>query len=293
MSKKSEEIRLTPDFPHRLEIELVSDCNLRCKYCPRHYISNLKGYIKFELFEKIVDEACRYPETVMVLHRRGESMLHPQFKDMLYYIAGKFKEVQMATNATLLNENKFRPIVDSLTFLSFSLDAKETYEQTRIPANYHKVEEKILKFLKFNGGRIKTQASMVKTDNTPIEYCENFKNTWRNRVDRVRIYEEHSRDGKFGALKNPRKIRKPCVMPFYELLIYDSGSVGRCNHDWNGDSMGDVNSETISEIWHNNKYNNLRKQHHILDLNDPVCMNCDSWYPEMGNQGTGEVEEKI
>ena len=279
------------DFPQRLEVELVSDCNLRCVYCPRHYVNNLKGYMNFELFKKIIDEAKVYRDMIFVLHRRGESMLHPQFNKMLDYISGKFKEVQMATNATVLSKDKFSSIVKALNFLSFSLDTPERFNQTRVPAKYEKVEKNILDFLEFNQGRVKTQASMVKTAQTTEEMVEEFISIWKDRVDRVRIYEEHSSDGNFGSLKNPRAERKPCVMPIYEMLIYDNGKVARCNHDWDSDGMGDVNKNSIKEIWHNQKYEDLRKQHLRLKLTDPICSKCDSWYPEIGNQATGKVIE--
>lgn len=282
---------IAPSFPKRLEVELVSDCNLKCTYCPRHFVNELTGYMDLELFKKIVDEATPYEDTIFVLHRRGESMLHPQFNEMLNYIAGKFKEVQMATNATKLTEDKFDAIINGLDFLSFSLDTPERFNQTRLPAKYEKVEAKILKFLEYNQGRVKTQASMVKTNETTDEMCENFTNIWKNRVDRVRIYEEHSTDGNFGSLKNPRSERKPCVMPIYEMLIYDNGVAARCNHDWDSDGMGDVSKNTLKEVWMNEKYVDLRQQHLTQMLTDPVCSKCDSWYPEIGNQGTGKVVE--
>ena len=280
------------EFPKRLEIELVSSCNLRCTYCPRHYLRNLSGQMDFDLFRKIVDEASAYPGTIIALHRRGESLLHPRFNDMANYIAGKFKEVQLATNATLLTEDKFEPIVKGLNFLSFSLDTPANYDRTRIPARYDDVEDKIMNFLRFNKGRVKTQASMVRTEATKDKDAETFKDIWQGRVDRVRIYEEHSVGGVFGAMRNPRKIRKTCVMPFYELLIYDNGNVGRCNHDWDGEPMGNVNGSTIAEIWRNPKYANLRSQQLSLALSDEVCKNCDCWYAEIGKQGTGDVIER-
>jgi len=281
----------TPDFPLRLEIELVSDCNLKCTYCPRHLVNELTGYMTLELFKKIIDEAEPHPETTLVLHRRGESMLHPEFNDMLNYVVGKFKEVQMATNATILNPDKYQSIVDGLDFLSFSLDTPDRFNITRLPARYEKVEAKILDFLKFNQGRVKTQASMVKTQDTTKEMCQEFIGIWENKVDRVRIYEEHSTDGNFGSLVNPRSERKPCMMPVYEMLIYDTGVIARCNHDWDSDGMGDVTKNTLSEIWHSDKYKNLRWQHIEQKLTDPVCSTCDSWYPEIGKQDTGEVIE--
>jgi len=281
-----------PEFPRRLEIELVSSCNLRCTYCPRHYLDNLNGYIDFGLFKKIVDEASAYPETIIVLHRRGESLLHPRFNEMLDYISGKFKEVQLATNATLLTGEKFESLVKGLNFLSFSLDTPDNYDKTRVPARYEAVESKIMKFLAFNKGKVKTQASMVRTGKTEEKDLDLFKEIWNGRVDRVRIYEEHSVGGVFGAMKNVRKNRKACVMPFYELLIYDNGRVGRCNHDWNGEPMGNVNVSTIAEIWHSQRYAKLRNEQQDLALNDEVCKNCDSWYAEIGKQGTGDVIEK-
>ena len=284
-----------PNFPQRIEIELVSDCNLRCTYCPRHYINELKGYIDFDLYKKIINEAVPYPETIIVLHRRGESMLHPDFNKMLELVANRFKEVQMATNATLLSKDKYEAIVNGLTFLSFSLDTPSNFNKTRVPANYSKVESKILNFLNYNKGRVKTQASMVRTINTSEKECIEFKQIWNDRVDRVRIYEEHSSDGNFGSLKNPREKRRACIMPFYEILVYDSGNVARCNHDWGSDnlaSMGDLTKQSVKEIWCGEKYKKLRHQHKQLQFNDSVCAKCDCWYPEAGMQGTGETVEK-
>ena len=276
-------------IPKRIEIELVSDCNLRCTYCPRHYVNNLKGYINFNLYKKIIDEIRKF-NPILVLHRRGESMLHPQFNEILNYLNGDFKEVQLATNATMLSKDKYEAIVNNLTFISFSLDTKNSFDKTRIPAKYEVVTKKILDFLDFNQGKITTQISMVDVGQ-PKEEIEEFKEFWKNKVDRVRIYEAHSNNGEFGKLQNPRKERKPCIMPSYQMTIYENGIVARCNHDWDSDGMGDVTKNSLIEIFNNKKYKDLRNQHQTLNITDKVCSKCDSWYPEEKNQGTGEVVE--
>lgn len=279
------------DFPRRVEIELASACNLHCSYCPRNHLDHLKGFMEPQLFRRIIDEAAGHPDTILVLHRRGESLLHPDFAVMCAYVRGKFKDVQLATNATLLDEERSQAIIGAVTFVSFSIDVPETFNKTRSPARYEEVESKISRFLALNKGKVKTQVSMVRTEKTSQQDIELFKEIWKGRVDRIRIYEEHSSDGKFGSLRQKRGRRVPCVMPFYELLIYCDGKVGRCNHDWNGAALGDLRSSTIKEIWQSPAYASLRSQHKSLEIRDEVCKNCDSWYPEIGRQGTGVTIE--
>lgn len=279
------------DFPKRVEIEIASACNLRCSYCPRRHMEELAGFIDMGLFKKIIDEASEYPDTTLVLHRRGESLLHKNFKDICDMVKGRFKEVQIATNATLLNEAKSKKIIEAIDFISFSIDSPRSFDKTRAPAKYENVESNVLKFLDINKGKVKTQVSMVQTTETDPEDAHIFKELWHGKVDRIRIYEEHSRDGKFGSLNKKRPVRLPCVMPFYELLIYCDGKIGRCNHDWESSPMGDANTASIKQIWKNSLYTSLRKQHTDLDITDEVCKGCDSWYPSIGDQGTGEAIE--
>jgi MoaA/NifB/PqqE/SkfB family radical SAM enzyme len=206
------------EFPQRVEIELAGACNLRCTYCPRKYLKRLDGFIDFSLCKRIIDELAGYPQTVLVLHRRGESLLHPDFIRICNYVQGKFNTVQLATNAVLLDDTKSKAIIDALHFISFSIDIPDVFSITRIPAKYDEVEAKILRFLDLNKKKILTQVSMVRTDDTPPDNPEIFKKIWEGKVDRVRIYEEHSADGNFGSLSKKRCKRAPCVMPFYEML---------------------------------------------------------------------------
>jgi len=56
--------------------------------------------------------------------------------------------------------------------------------------------------------------------------------------------------------------------------------------------MGNANTNTLVDIWEGDKYRALRFEQLSLDLKDSICSNCDSWYPEIGRQGTGEAYEK-
>ena len=134
------------DFPKRIEIELSNKCNLNCFYCPRRFLVDRDGFIDYNLFKNIIDEIKAYPESILVLHRRGESLLHPNFTEMLNYVKGKFKKVQLATNATFMDHEKAKIMIECLDFISFSLDIPERYEKIK-GIDYQKVLKNIDYFL--------------------------------------------------------------------------------------------------------------------------------------------------
>lgn len=278
------------EFPERIEIELSSTCNLNCTYCPRRYVDGLGGFLDPELFYRMIDEAASYPERILVLHRRGESLLHPEFIPMLNYCRGKFKEVQLATNATLMGPSQAEAILDSLHFISFSIDLPERFSAVR-GGDYEVVRRNIDYLLERNHG-LRTQVSMVRTEEVSEDEVQRFMDLWRNKVDRVRVYEEHSSEGRFGALKRDRGPRQSCTMPFYEMVVLSDGKIARCNHDWDGPPIGDANLAGLADIWHSPVYQDLRQQHTTLRISDATCRECDSWYPERGLQGTGILQEK-
>lgn len=281
-----------PAFPRRIEIELAATCNLRCTYCPRRWVDDLDGFIDPRRFDRLVEEASPYPDTILVLHRRGESLLHPEFTSMMERLRGRFRTVQLATNATVLDRRKAEAMMGVVTFLSFSIDTPERYARVRPPMRYERVAENIDTFLAVNaahGSPVETQVSMVRTADATGADVARFTDLWQDRVDRVRVYAEHSADGRFGSLAEGRPVRRPCVMPFYETLVYCDGRVGRCNHDWDGPPVADLDGGRIADVWHGPFYRDLRRQHETLAITDPVCRDCDCWYPREGDQGTGQV----
>mgnify|MGYP000583689921 CR=1 FL=1 len=113
----------------------------------------------------------------------------------------------------------------------------------------------------------------------------------------VKVYEEHSKNGEFGKL-NIKKIpsRKPCAKPLTDTVIYWDGKVALCNHDWAREyPLGDVNSQSIREIWQGEKYHAVRLMHFKGKWDDePTCKNCDHWQMYYTEKGIiGELYERI
>lgn len=281
----------TSDFPKRVEIEFSNRCNSNCAYCPRRYGVGEEGFMPVGLYKKIIDELSAHRELTVQLHRRGESLLHPYFIDMLRYAKGKFRDIQLATNAILLEGDRMMAVLDAVDFISFSLDLPETYLAKRGVDLYDRVEKNIKDFLLVNK-HARTQVSMVRSGLTTDDDVMRFRSLWADKVDRVRIYEEHSLDGVFGKVLAGRGKRVPCVKPFTDAVIYWNGKVVRCNHDWSDKPLGDMNKDNLSSIWAGAGFDRIRSEQLRLEFSDDICSKCESWYPEEGKQDTGMVFER-
>ncbi len=277
-------------FPSRVIVELTNRCNILCRMCPRRYSRMEKGFLNYDLFKKIIDEMSAHPKVGLIPFFRGESLLHPQFITMMTYAKSKgIQPIQLATNGILLT----RDIADAvltlgIDFISFSLDTinKDVYSKVRVGSEYTMVlknieylrKEKKLRRLKLP----EIQVSMVETSQTR-ELKHDFISYWVNKVDRVRIYREHSSGGVFGriggkGLRRSEK-RRPCGKLISEMAVYYNGEVALCNHDWNRKKLiGSVGRSSMADIWNSAKYHRLRKQHFENNIAAAtVCAGCTHW----------------
>lgn len=247
-----------------------------------------KGHMDFELYGKIIDEMANYPGTAMVPFFRGESMLHPKFVEMLTYAKEKgIGPIQYTSNATRMKPEYARAIVDlEIDFISFSVDTvdPELYEKIRIGGKLKRTLANIEYFCEYRAKSKsplpEVQVSVVKTKLTESS-IDKFVEFWSPKVDRVRVYEEHSAGGTFGALagSDDESQRLACHKPFGDMVIYWDGTVGLCNHDWvRTDLIDSVANKTIQEVWQGERYELIRQAHlKNLDQLEKVCKGCDHW----------------
>lgn len=277
------------EFPKRVTLELTNQCNLSCVMCPRKYMKGPKGYLSFSLFKKVIDEISDHKGISLVPFFRGESLFHPDCLKMLAYIKKSgVRPIQFTTNATLMTNEVARSIIDlELDFVSFSVDSidPETYAKIRKGADFDAALKNIEFFCdlknKMELEKPEIQVSVVKTESTS-DGIKNFVRFWKDRADRVRVYEEHSQNGRFGSLnhntKETSEDRQPCYKPFNDMVIYWNGLVALCNHDWDrANPLGDVKLNTIDEIWHSDAYKRARDAHLGEGELEKLCQACDHW----------------
>lgn len=249
-----------------------------------------RGFLSFSLFKKIIDEVSEYKDTALVPFFRGESLLHPRCIDMLAYAKKKgVGPIQFTTNATLMTDVIARSLIDlELDFISFSIDSIDPvlYAEIRKGADLNPVLTNIEFFCNLKRkqklDKPEIQVSVVKTKNT-LEGINDFVRFWKTRVNRVRVYDEHSQEGLFGSLhpnkgKSLAEHRQPCMKPFTDLVIYWNGDVALCNHDWDRKNpLGNLNAHRIYDIWQNHGYQTIRDAHCGYGKLEPLCETCDHW----------------
>jgi hypothetical protein len=250
-----------------------------------------RGFMDVTLARRLVDEMASHAPLAMVPFFRGESLLHPDWFDILQYAQHRnIGEIQFTTNATLLTPHRSDRILDlGLDFISFSLDSLDpaSYESSRRGARLSQTLNHIFYFLEKKaaiGAQITVQVSAVETDFNRTD-MDAFVDYWRDKVDRVRIYAQHSTDGHPGSLATAMPCfekRLPCHKPFSDMVIYWSGDVALCNHDWGrtatGPAIGSVCHNHIDAIWNADTYARIRQRHLESDLATVTpCNHCDHW----------------
>jgi radical SAM protein with 4Fe4S-binding SPASM domain len=286
-SYKRKKVRLSY-LPVRLWIEPTSVCNLRCIMCPNKDLEkSQKGFMEFELFKKIVDEARGFVFDVHLLHR-GESLLHPDFFKMVRYAQEAGLVTRFHTNGTLLDEEKSYELIESgLDQFAFSFDGydQESYERIRVPADFEETVGNIVRFLEI---KKRLKARRPYTIIELIHFPELFDDKGRTKLkefkrrfqglplDKLVVKELHNWAGDYGAADRG-KTYSPCTFLWHALIIFWDGSVLPCTQDFFGYyGLGNVKETSIADIWNSEKMMVLRGKvirGKVEDLE--TCSQCD------------------
>jgi len=158
--------RLQEIFGLTFTAEMSDICNLRCVYCAQTFSPNRAhekipfGMIEPELFRKAIDQITKpsslfYKSHEVLIHWLGESIIHPNFKEMVEYAGSKFKqsghELFVDTNATYLTKDITEVILkNNFSRIHFSLDAasKETYDKIRRGGDFERTVENVKYFFR-------------------------------------------------------------------------------------------------------------------------------------------------
>ncbi len=267
-----------PRMPEIVQIESTNICNAKCVFCPRDEMQRRQGIMSVELFRKIVDECADLGITHIRMHNYGEAFMDRKLVEKVRYAKQKgIREVGMISNGSLITEPVARGMIEAgLDAINISVDAsgKEVFEATRIGLKYDKVIANIERLvrLRTESGkrRPKLILSFVRQHNSADEAA--FIEHWRSIADKIHITDLHNWAG---TLNTESDVNYPCYRPWLTFTVLWDGRVSLCCADFDGKTiLGNLNTQTIAEIWNAEPYRNVRREH--LESGGPdVCRACD------------------
>ena len=259
------------EFPPLVQIEPSSICNFRCVFCfetDKTFSSKNSGHMgtmTLEMFKNIIDEIEGKVQFV-TLASRGEPLISKEIDKMIEYTSGKFLNLKINTNASLLNEKKAHAILSSnVKTLVFSADAADSdlYKKLRVNGNLETTLRNIKLFIDikkkhYPENKIITRVSGVKFSKE--QNFESMKKLWGELVDQIAFVDYNPWENSYE--KKPNNIKTPCSDLWRRMFIWWDGKANPCDVDYKSHlCVGNKNNKTIKEIWNSKEYNNLRETH--------------------------------
>lgn len=238
-----------------IEIETVNRCNGTCSFCPVNKNTDPQKAAIYDhcAFRKNHQRAC--PDELFRLvgsFSNNEPFLDKRLVEFHRYARQRLPSCRMHlfTNGTLLTKDKFLeiiPYLDELIINNYSDD-------TTIPENLNQ----IMDCCREDPALIAKVTVVLRRQN------ELLSSRGGDALNRQQL---------------PDVGRDTCALPFQQLIIRPDGKVRPCCNDPLGKyTMGDLNHQTIAEIWGGAAFthvrNQLKKGRNMLDK----CRKCDAFH---------------
>ncbi|MBN2421620.1 SPASM domain-containing protein [Candidatus Woesearchaeota archaeon] len=275
-------------IPGYILIEPYNVCNARCTICPYKKMTRKKQLMQMKLFKKIIDDCKNNNIKTIDLTFYNEAFLDPLLFERIKYVKDNNLRIYLFSNGSVLNKQNIDRILEmEVDDISFSLDgaAKKTYEKIRKGLNYDTVKENILNLIKERDKR-KLKKPRIELNyvitNENLAEIEKFKGQWKNLADNIRfsVVDTREQENKLPKKYKVKKSKKPwpCTRIWEAMQVMSNGKVVMCCVDYDGEVIvGDLNKQTIKEIWDSDKFKRLRLLH-LKNKADkiPLCRKC-SW----------------
>ncbi len=258
--------------PSSIAIETIMGCNAACVMCPYPTSTRKKGLMKETMFDQIVDQVAMFPEQPKVaLHFLGEPLMDKTLEDRIRILKRLgIRQVEVVTNASLLTKQRAISLMEAgVDLLNVDLESldKKIYESIRIGLDHDIVMKNIFSLFEArNEIDAKTAISIlfIEQEKNKNE-MEGFLSLFADYIepekgDYIRVFPMHNYGG-FGST-DLKPSNMPCYSLYTSLNVLNDGRVALCCVDEDGEfEMGNVNENSIEEIFNASTFQRFRKLH--------------------------------
>ena len=275
-------------YPVEAILEITNYCNLACIMCPRENMTRPLGFMKINLFKKIIDEVKNYIEWVDLSGGLGDPMLHPEYPEMVKYAKKNNVRIGISTNAAMFTKRHIDTLLDlQPDIIRLSLDGatKETHEKIRVGSKFEKtmsmVENFVIEKEKRNLKKPYVVCQMVYMPENKKE-ADAFQKKWNSfsAVDDTRLKKYMNL---YGANQGPEEAEEDhsklsCILPWRQLSVHYDGAITICCRDTDSKVIvGNVTDVSVKEVWNSPQMieyrNNLSNEQ---KSKISVCKDCNT-----------------
>ena len=240
-------------FDH-IEIETINRCNGNCSFCPvsRKKDPRVKAVMTTELFQKIVAQLAKINYSGrFTTFSNNEPLLDDRLIEFNRYAREKLPNARMHlfTNGTLLTIDKFIALINILDELII-----DNYQQ---------------------------ELKLIKPCQEIEAYCKEHPELCKKVTIVLRKPNEilTSRGGNAPNRKQiPDYSKDRCILPFRQMIVRPDGKVSLCCNDAIGKyTLGDLNQESLLDVWYGPKFQMVRKCLYEGRKNWGDCRHCDTF----------------
>jgi radical SAM protein with 4Fe4S-binding SPASM domain len=298
------------EFPPIIIVAVTNVCDMACTHCAHPVMKKRPGYhgtfMEPAIHTKLVQEVRRFKDQLWVFRYAadGESILHPQFLDLVEEAkAAGIGPVDLTTNAMALNEEMMRRLLQApIDIIDVSLDAysKETYEKIRKRGKFDQVVANLKRLIELRnslGSDTKVMTSIIQQKEA-LEEIEPFREFWGQYVDEVVIRGLNTDLGIVNVSEtyfDEGLERWPCPQFWKRVTVNHDGDVRFCVEDWfNQGVVANLRDHSIQEIWQSPVYQKFRELHRTGRWRDlDLCRDCKDWQHMRWDHGFEKAVNKV
>lgn len=290
-------------FPKIVVLQTINRCNCACMMCPYSYTVAKEKETRMpeETFNNLINQLEGEEEFESLIFAFQNE---PLLDDRIISWAKKFKDkmpnkkLELVSNGSMLGPELAKEVFKYFDLVHISLNAfsAESHEKISGTKHYKKIYDNLIEVAKNPEQQEKTIVRFI-CQKANLKEKGKFYDFWRKKGfmvfgfdvnDRLKGVKDFNNKVKLPfntykkikmfAMKHLGKIILPtCPIPFICLYIKADGGIVQCFNDWsNKNILDNINDKKIRDIFHSDKYKEIRKKLLEDKLDDNViCEKCD------------------
>ncbi len=301
------------EFPNIVNVEVYrGNCPCNCVHCPVGTTEPSKRKERFSengigigLYRKIVDEIAKYPSSSIRIHSVGEPLLWDKLPEALAATCESGVRSWIFTSAVTTDKDLLNHLSDHANIVEVSVNSctVDDYRATKGVDAFELVRNNIQYMRdRITSKRLQVRLIASRVQSTDREHDEAFVRYWMSSglVDDAFVRTYHTYNNMLPSLAQELGAHVSCLVHWGRFNINVKGLAVVCFNELFKEKfdpsliLGDVNRQTIAEIWHGPSLTALREaelsgDYSRLSFCDALpCKNCYSSQSLRGNGRTSE-----